>query len=211
MLVDVVQAWVDATQVHVRVQCSALGTPRQHTLAVILRRVCAGGRSASSFPVYVPRPPSRRDIACEFWDLRGVRSGVGRSRPNSRVRRWSLQRSHGPHPPERRPVRVAVDGRRALRDGCCAACVRACWADNRRPAPPGVKPQSRAWSRQIAWVRSPVSPGRFTAKLPKDRDHPQLRFPSQAQGTLCAFRGLWERARYGPASRFAWVRPALWL
>jgi hypothetical protein len=25
-------------------------------------------------------------------------------------------------------------------------------ADNKRPAPPGVKPQSRAWSRQIAWV-----------------------------------------------------------
>jgi hypothetical protein len=35
--------------------------------------------------------------------------------------------------------------------------IRPAWeADNRRPAPPGVKAQSRKWSRQIAWVRSPV-------------------------------------------------------
>ena len=41
--------WV-GTQVHVRSQCSALGTPHQHTLAATLGRVCAGGQLGRRLP-----------------------------------------------------------------------------------------------------------------------------------------------------------------
>jgi hypothetical protein len=115
-------ASVVGTQVHVRAQCSVLGTPRQHTLAVTLTGLCR--QLSRRLPGRCTSARSRRDIACKFRDLRGVRPRVGRIRPTSRGVAGHLQRGHGPHLPERRPVPVAVDGRRALRDGCCAACVR---------------------------------------------------------------------------------------
>jgi hypothetical protein len=78
--------------------------PRVHLASTVPQSlfdgVRAGGSSASSFPVYVPRPRSRWDLACGFRDWRGVRPEVGRIRPISRVSPRSPPTGRRPHSAE---------------------------------------------------------------------------------------------------------------
>jgi hypothetical protein len=97
-------------------------TSPAHSRSHLDGSVPAAAQPPPSRSMYLGPFPSRHRVQVPGLERRAPR--VGRIRPTSRGVAGHLQRGHGPHPPERRPVPVAVDGRRALRDGCCAACVR---------------------------------------------------------------------------------------